>query len=258
MSDKERGQGIKIISKGIEKIPVRFLLYGANGVGKSHFASQFPNPIFIDTENSLLHYDVARQHVTSWEEFIEFLTKLVEKDHNYKTVVIDSLDLLQEWGKESVKEEGGLEDFYKFGKGWGNLASLFFRIRNGLEILNLKKRMHIVFISHVATRRIEPLDRPPYDMIMPALNNSILPVFANWCNFIGYAHVRLAVEKTLERKHNKIKTVMKFGERRITMVGAMLTKDTMGLEKDEERTIPNDAHAFLEQVKNFYDSKGVK
>ena len=55
-------EGTLFLAGGIMgKIPVRFLLYGPNGVGKSHFASQFPNPIFIDTENNLLHYDVARQ-----------------------------------------------------------------------------------------------------------------------------------------------------------------------------------------------------
>ena len=44
------------------KIPCakKVVVYGPEGIGKSTFASRFPNPVFIDTEGSTKDMDVAR------------------------------------------------------------------------------------------------------------------------------------------------------------------------------------------------------
>lgn len=38
----------------------KVVIYGPEGIGKSTLASQFPNPIFIDTEGSTRHLNVRR------------------------------------------------------------------------------------------------------------------------------------------------------------------------------------------------------
>ena len=38
------------ITAGIQNTPVKTVLYGPEGIGKSSFAAQFPQPVFIDTE----------------------------------------------------------------------------------------------------------------------------------------------------------------------------------------------------------------
>lgn len=40
------------ITKGKIKSAQKVVIYGPEGIGKSTFASQFPNPLFIDTEGS--------------------------------------------------------------------------------------------------------------------------------------------------------------------------------------------------------------
>ena len=44
------------------KIPSakKVVVYGPEGIGKSTFASRFPEPLFIDTEGSTKDMDVAR------------------------------------------------------------------------------------------------------------------------------------------------------------------------------------------------------
>ena len=45
----------------------KVVIYGPEGIGKSTFASQFPEPVFIDTEGSTKDMDVARfEKATSW------------------------------------------------------------------------------------------------------------------------------------------------------------------------------------------------
>ena len=48
------------ITKGKQPGARKIVIYGPEGIGKSTFASQFPNPLFIDTENGTKELDVAR------------------------------------------------------------------------------------------------------------------------------------------------------------------------------------------------------
>ena len=38
------------IKRGIQAGPQKVVLYGPEGIGKSTFAAQFPNPLFLDVE----------------------------------------------------------------------------------------------------------------------------------------------------------------------------------------------------------------
>ena len=48
------------IIKGKIATAKKVVIYGPEGIGKSTFASKFPNPLFIDTEGSTNSMDVAR------------------------------------------------------------------------------------------------------------------------------------------------------------------------------------------------------
>ena len=55
------------ITRGKQAKAQRVIIYGTEGIGKSSLASQFPNPLFIDTEGSTSNMDVARMDKpTSW------------------------------------------------------------------------------------------------------------------------------------------------------------------------------------------------
>ena len=48
------------ITRGKIQSAKKVVVYGPEGIGKSTFASQFPDPLFIDTEGSTKDLDVAR------------------------------------------------------------------------------------------------------------------------------------------------------------------------------------------------------
>lgn len=48
------------IIRGKQKTALKVVVYGPEGIGKSTFAAQFPNPLFIDIEGGTKHMDVAR------------------------------------------------------------------------------------------------------------------------------------------------------------------------------------------------------
>ena len=48
------------IIRGKIKSAKKVVIYGPEGIGKSTFAAQFPEPLFIDTEGSTAELNVAR------------------------------------------------------------------------------------------------------------------------------------------------------------------------------------------------------
>ena len=80
------------------KIPgaKKICIYGVEGVGKSTFASHFPDPVFIDTEDSTKELDVARfDKPTSWEMLLQEVRYVIDHPEVCKTLIIDQVCLRQ-------------------------------------------------------------------------------------------------------------------------------------------------------------------
>ena len=102
------------------KVPhaLKVIVYGPEGVGKSTFASNFPDPLFIDTEGSTKGMDVKRMPVpTSWAMLLDEVLD-VAQSKQCKTLVIDTAD----WAEKmcianvcSMHGWSGIED-----PGYGN------------------------------------------------------------------------------------------------------------------------------------------
>ena len=52
--------GSYTVSSGVIHAPVKVVLYGPEGIGKSTFAAKFPSPVFIDTEGGTKKLNVNR------------------------------------------------------------------------------------------------------------------------------------------------------------------------------------------------------
>ncbi len=144
------------------KIPSakKICVYGVEGVGKSTFASYFPDPIFIDTEDSTKELDVARfDKPTSWEMLLQQVRYVIDHPEICKTLVVDTLDWAEKLCIKSVCakfQKSGLESF-DYGKGYTFVYESFGELLNLLsEITN--RGIHVVLTAHAATKRREQPD----------------------------------------------------------------------------------------------------
>ena len=80
------------VTSGIVKKSHYIILYGEPGIGKSTFASDAPSPIFLCTEDGTNNLDVNRLRINSFAEMKAALAELATGNHNFKTVVIDTID----------------------------------------------------------------------------------------------------------------------------------------------------------------------
>lgn len=81
------------ITRGKQPGAQKVVLYGPEGIGKSTFASKFPEPVFIDTEGSTRHMDVARlPKPSSWTMLLDDVKYIRDTPGVCGTLIIDTLD----------------------------------------------------------------------------------------------------------------------------------------------------------------------
>ena len=81
------------VSKGRIPKAKKVVLYGPEGIGKSTFAAQFPDPVFLDTEGSTASMDVTRIEPLSWMEMLSDIKEIIKsklesfkRNNDYKSV----------------------------------------------------------------------------------------------------------------------------------------------------------------------------
>ena len=79
------------------------VIYGPEGIGKSTFASKFPDPVFIDTEGSTKDMDVARlPRPSSWNMLLEEIQYIKSNPRECRTLVIDTIDWAEQLSVEHI------------------------------------------------------------------------------------------------------------------------------------------------------------
>ena len=94
------------ITRGIQSKPLKAVVYGPEGIGKSTFASLFPDPLFIDTEGSTVRMDVARTDTpTSLAMLMQILTEIRDHPPGCRTLVLDTIDCRTALHSGGLREE---------------------------------------------------------------------------------------------------------------------------------------------------------
>lgn len=147
------------ITSGVIKSPQKVIVYGVEGIGKSTFVSQFPDPIFIDTEGSTKHLNVRRfDKPTSWEMLKEQV-KYVINNKPCKTLCIDTADWAERLCMEHVckkANKNNIEDF-GYGNGFTYMNEEFGRLLNLLDDV-IAAGINVAITAHAQLIKFEQPD----------------------------------------------------------------------------------------------------
>ena len=163
------------------------LLYGPPKVGKSAFASGFPNAVFFATEKGYKALKVYAADVETWEDFKSGVEKIKSKGHKFDTVVIDTVDLLFDRCSAYVCEKLGIEHESEgeWGRGWASVKDEFTDVITNL----LQSKCGIIFISHTKGDKITT---PLIDITktIPTLSNQARKILLPLVDIIGCMRYR--------------------------------------------------------------------
>lgn len=188
------------ITSGRIATAIKTVIYGPEGIGKTTFASQFPDPLFIDTEGSTVHMDVKRLPKPDlWVELLNEVEYVCQNPGCCRTLVLDTADWAETLCSEYVcsrDQKTGIED-YGYGKGYRFLFEEFGRLLNALEQVR-EKGVNIVICCHAAMRKFEqPDELGAYDRWSLKLTDtpraSIAGAVKEWADMVIFANYKTIV-----------------------------------------------------------------
>ena len=196
------------VTTGIQNAPVKTVLYGPEGIGKSTFASYFPDPVFIDTEGGTKRLNVKRlPQPTSWAMLLDEVAEVRKGSVPCGTLVIDTADWAERLCIQAVcakAKVNGIEDF-GYGKGYTYVKEEFGKLLDALEEV-LQAGHNVVVLAHAAITKFEQPDAVGnYDRWSMKTSKQVAPLLREWCDMLLFANYKTVVEKVGDGKNAKSK-----------------------------------------------------
>lgn len=206
------------ITKGKRARAQKVVIYGTEGIGKSSLASQFPEPLFIDTEGSTDNMDVARlDKPTSWIMLNNQIAFIKANPTVCKTLVIDTIDWAESLCVDNLcamHGKKGIEDF-GYGNGYVYAKEEMGRFLNKLQDL-IEIGINVVLTAHAQIRKFElPDEMGSYDKYELKLgkktSSQTAPLVKEWADlllFCNYKTYLISQEKSTKKKAQGNQRVM--------------------------------------------------
>lgn len=184
------------ISTGKKKRAQKVVIYGAEGIGKTTLASQFPDPLFIDTEGGTSHLDVARiEGIKNWTELINTIKEVATASGVCRTLVIDTADWAEQLEIAHICakwKKAGIEDF-GYGKGYTYLQEEFTPFLSACDKV-IEAGIHVVITAHAQLRKIEqPDEMGAYDHWELKCSKKVAPLLKEWADLLLFCNYKTDV-----------------------------------------------------------------
>ena len=206
------------ILKGRQAKPRRVLLYGVEGVGKSTWAAGAPSPLFLDFESGLGDVDCAKtERLSSLGEVYEALRWLYASEHDYRSIVFDTVDWFEKLIFDQVCKNANQTNIEKvdggYGKGYIAAANLLQEFLGKLEKLIDARRLNVVFLGHATREKVTDPEAPQYERHAPDLSKHSAAILREWCDEVFYASYR-TFTRTEDAGFNKTRSIAIGGDER--------------------------------------------
>jgi hypothetical protein len=213
-------------------------IFGAGGIGKTT-ACAVKDSVWIQTEQGegvlkLQAFDLVKKY----EQVGECIDALLENDHDYKLLVIDSLDHLEPlmWDYVCEKSENKWKHIEEPGYGKGYVAALdeWRKLISKLNELRDTKAMHVCMIAHAAPRKVDQPDGTQFHVMDLKLHTKSSMFIAESCDCVFYAQPEIKTT-TKDQGFGRKKTIgTNTGDRIMHSVGTphFVAKNRFGLPEE--------------------------
>lgn len=217
----------------------RTMLYGVHGVGKSTWAAQAPAPLILNLEDGVSDIDCAKTEVLhTLEDFMNVLRWLGSEKHEFKTLVIDTLDWLESLIHAEIAKRANKASIADIGYGAGYKSALaeWDKIIGPLDWLRKEKGLNIIALAHAQIKRFDSPETESYDRYQPALHESASAMWQEWCDEVLFASYKVFTRKEDQgfNKERAIATGDGLRYVRTQESAAVLAKNRLGMPPEIE------------------------
>ena len=180
------------ITRGVTAKPVKAVVYGPEGVGKTTFASAWPGAVFIDVEGGSNHYNVARMpRPQTWNQLLEIINACAEFPE-IGTVIVDTADAAEALCMRHIlfeKKWKSIEDA-GYGKGYTYLQEEFGKLLHSLDGC-VEAGKNALIVAHAQIRKFEqPDELGAYDRWELKLQKKDAPLVKEWSDLLLFANYK--------------------------------------------------------------------
>lgn len=221
------------LKRASDRKPPRLLIYGTAGIGKTTLGSNAPSPVFIQTEDSEIDCPTFGL-LKTYDEIMEAFAALVTEDHDFQTVVLDSLDWLEPiiWRETCrINRWASIED-PGYGKGYAAALDIWRVVLDGFNALRDERGMAVVLLAHCEIKRFDSPETEPYDRYGIKLQKAASALVQEHVDAVLFANYRVSTVKSDAGFNRKAVRGVGAGDRRLytTERPAFLAKNRFGLD----------------------------
>lgn len=241
-------------------IPVICTILGDAGLGKTSLAATFPKPIFMRAEDGLQSIDISQRPdafpvIQGVDDVWKQLTGLISEEHDYKTLVIDSVTALERLFAQHIIDNDPKKPasinvaLGGYGNGPMAVAAMHQRVRKAAGLLREKRGMHVVFIAHAEVETLSPPDGEDYSRFSLRLSKRSVAPYTDDVDMVAFVKLQTFTKESDGEKRKAIST----GDRVIVAhaTASNVSKNRYGLE--EEISFPKGVNPFTNYIPSLQE-----
>jgi hypothetical protein len=192
----------------LKAVPERIVLYGPPGVGKTSWASQSPNPFFLDLDKGTMWLKKVgrnKKKIETWNDLLGWVRYLHDSEHDYKTLVLDTVDRAEALchehvistvgGKNKVAVKTLAEVGGGYGQGYNAAAEEFRRLWAELERLWENRGMRIIIIAHCKLTTVQNPGGFDYQRYSLKVHEKVAGLLMEVSDAVLFASQKISVSK---------------------------------------------------------------
>jgi hypothetical protein len=247
------------------KKPIKMVLYGDTKVGKTTFASGAPGCCFIALEPGLVAVDAPFWQPETLDDVRGVLRSLKNDPHDFKTLVVDSLDWLEPIIHGEVCKAAGVKVLadVAYGKLYEKVPLVWREILSMVDSLQASRGMHFIGIGHSAIRNVVNPDGTDYAKVDLKLLESksvkISQLVQEWADAIAYARHEVSVNEEQKKARGTGSRILDFGPNPAFTSGcrypieSRVALDWTTFYKAWERAVPRPTDEIVADLRKLLD-----
>lgn len=184
------------------------LLYGVDGIGKTSLAAEWPKALYLPTEGERPPSDVDMPTpgtIESLGALLNIFEELLTTDHDFSSIIIDSLDGLEPlvWeatcarlGLNSIEEAGFGKGYVEADTEWNEyLAAVSALSRNGI---------YVVQLAHPEIIRFDSPTTDQYSRYQPKLHKRANALVREKADVVAFLNYRVSIKEKEVARQTKV------------------------------------------------------